>query len=115
MIRVKRAYDPPSRHDGKRVLVDRLWPRGVSKTSLRIDEWRRDIAPTVELRRWFGHNPARYAEFRERYRKELVHHRDALADLALASEKHVVTLVFAARDGDHCNASVLKELLDEVA
>lgn len=114
MIRIKRAYDPPSSEDGERILVDRLWPRGVSKTSLRIDEWRRDIAPTDGLRRWFGHNPERYAEFRERYRKELIRHRDALADLALASEQHVVTLVFAARDSDRCNASVLKELLDEV-
>ena len=113
MIKTKRAYDRPSPEDGRRVLIDRLWPRGLTKDRARIDEWRRDLAPSDALRRWFGHDPAKFPEFRSRYRTELLRQRNALADLVCAAERGVVTLVFAARDPEHCNATVLKELLDE--
>jgi uncharacterized protein YeaO (DUF488 family) len=114
MIRTKRAYDPPSPNDGLRVLIDRLWPRGVTKERARIDRWSRELAPSTELRRWYGHDPTRFARFRERYRTELLRQREALAALAVESEKGPVTLVYAAKDAQHCNATVLKELLSEV-
>ncbi len=113
MIRIKRVYEPPSPQDGKRILIDRLWPRGVRKDRARIDEWRKDLAPSDELRRWFGHDPKKYRLFRARYRMELLRRTDAVADLVLAAEAGTVTLVFAAKDADNSNASVLKELLDE--
>ncbi len=113
MIRIKRAYEPPSPEDGRRILIDRLWPRGVRKEEARIDEWRKELAPSDQLRRWFGHEPAKFPEFRERYRKELLRQRDSLAALAIEAERSVVTLVYAAKDSEHCNATVLKELLEE--
>lgn len=114
MIRTKRAYDPPTPDDGLRVLIDRLWPRGITKERARIDRWSRELAPSTELRRWFGHDPNRFERFRERYRAELLRQRDALAALAVEAEKGPVTLVYAAKDDRHCNATVLKELLSEV-
>ncbi len=114
MIRVKRVYEPPSPTDGKRVLIDRLWPRGLTKLEARVDRWERDLAPSHELRKWFSHDPARFLEFRERYRRELRAHRDALADLAAGTERETVTLVFAAKDAEHSNAAVLQELLVEL-
>ena len=113
MIRIKRAYEPPSPEDGRRILIDRLWPRGVRKEEARIDEWRKELAPSDQLRKWFGHEPAKFPEFRERYRKELLRQRDSLAALAIEAERGVVTLVYAAKDSEHCNATVLKELLEE--
>lgn len=114
MIQTKRVYDSPSRSDGKRVLIDRLWPRGLTKTAARVDRWERDLAPSAELRKWFGHDPRRFPVFRERYRMELLRHREALASLALDGEREPMTLVYAASDSEHCNAVVLKELLEEV-
>ncbi|EQD45746.1 protein containing DUF488, partial [mine drainage metagenome] len=96
-----------------RILVDRLWPRGLRKEMARLDDWRRELAPSDELRQWFDHDPARFGRFRARYRMELLRHREALADLVISAERGPVTLMFAAKDREHCNATVLKELVEE--
>ena len=109
----KRVYEEPEPGDGVRVLVDRLWPRGLSKERAQVDVWLKDVAPSRELRVWFGHDPAKFAEFRRRYEAELTEEpgRSAFAELReMARAKHV-TLVFAAHDTEHCNAVVLRELL----
>ncbi|HLT47955.1 MAG TPA: DUF488 family protein [Rubricoccaceae bacterium] len=111
MIRIKRAYDPPAPEDGVRVLVDRLWPRGLRKAEARIDWWARELAPSTELRTWFGHDPAKYEAFVRRYRDELAG-SEALDRLrALADAGETVTLVYAARDEAHNNAQALRALL----
>ncbi|HQZ33391.1 MAG TPA: DUF488 domain-containing protein [Ilumatobacteraceae bacterium] len=116
-IWIRRAYDPPSVIDGSRVLVDRLWPRGVSKDHLHIDAWARELAPTDELRKWFGHDPSRWGEFRDRYRDELDAHTGAaateFADLVERVASGRVTLVFGAHDARHNNAVVLRDYLRE--
>ncbi|MGZ8473395.1 MAG: DUF488 domain-containing protein [Candidatus Deferrimicrobiaceae bacterium] len=115
-IRVKRVYDPPDVSDGYRVLVDRLWPRGLKREDRRIGEWRPDLAPTHVLRKWFDHDPAKWDEFRVRYRNEL----DAagkMADLRLMkerAERRTLTLLYAAKDGDRNNAAALREILEEI-
>jgi uncharacterized protein YeaO (DUF488 family) len=111
LIRIKRIYDPPSASDGKRVLIDRLWPRGMSRDEAKLDEWLKEIAPSDELRTWFGHDPARWAEFRTRYREELKHHVELLDRLRAEARKGTITLLFAAKDEEHNNAVVLKEIL----
>ena len=111
MFRIKRVYEEPATEDGKRILVDRLWPRGVSKEAARIDEWLKEIAPSDELRKWFGHDPARWEEFRERYRRELEAKTELLGHLRTVARKGAVTLLFAAKDEEHNNAVVLKEML----
>lgn len=113
MIQLKRAYEPASRGDGDRVLVDRMWPRGLRKADAHIDDWLKDVAPSNELRRWFGHDPQRFPEFRERYRRELRSEpaRAALAKLARRAARGTVTLVYAARDELHNNAVVLAQEL----
>jgi len=110
-IRLKRAYDPPEPSDGTRILIDRLWPRGIKKSNAAIDRWLRDIAPSAELRRWFGHRPERWAEFRRRYRAELRGHPELVAEIRNATRAGPVTLVYAARDEAHNDAVVLQELL----
>lgn len=114
MLRIKRAYEPASPSDGERVLVDRLWPRGLSKDAARIDVWLKHVAPSDELRRWFGHDPHRFAEFRRRYRHELGREPAAslVAELARRAARRTVTLVFAAKDVEENNAVVLA---DEIA
>ena len=112
MIRIKRVYDPVGHDDGRRVLVDRLWPRGVAKDEARIDEWLKEVAPSDELRKWFGHDPAKWEEFRTRYRQELKPHGELLERLRSEARKGTVTLLFAAKDVEHNNAVVLKEMLD---
>lgn len=112
-IRLRRVYDPPVPEDGHRVLVDRLWPRGVTKEAARVDDWRREVAPSAELRRWFGHDPARWLEFRRRYRGELTANPEALAGLLDAARDGVLTLVYGARDERHNQAVVLREVLEE--
>jgi uncharacterized protein YeaO (DUF488 family) len=112
MILLKRAYDPPAPSDGTRILVDRLWPRGVSRESAHIHRWEKDWAPSSALRLWYGHDPERFAEFRRRYRRELERRRDSFGAILSEARVGTVTLVFGARDAAHSNASVLKEFLD---
>lgn len=111
---LRRAYEPPTRNDGYRILVDRLWPRGVSKDDLELDEWCRDIAPSDDLRKWFGHDASRWDEFRERYRSEIDEQRDLLDTIVEHTKQGRITLVFGARDEEHNNAVVLRELIDEL-
>ena len=108
-IHLKRAYDPPAPEDGARILVDRLWPRGVTKEKARIDLWLKEIAPSDALRKWFGHEPAKWPEFQLRYLKELEARPAAVAKLAAEVRGGPVTLVYAARDEEHNNAVALKE------
>jgi uncharacterized protein YeaO (DUF488 family) len=112
MIRLKRVYEPPSRTDGARILVDRLWPRGLTKERAAVTLWLKDVAPSTELRKWFGHAPARWKQFQARYRKELHERKDALELLKRKSNAHTVTLVYAARDEQHNEALVLKRVLE---
>lgn len=113
VIRIKRAYRPPERSDGLRILVDRLWPRGLSKEKARIDEWRKDLAPSDALRRWFGHDARKWREFKRRYRQELGSKSEELRELAGQARLGTITLLFASRDEKHNNALVLKEALEE--
>jgi uncharacterized protein YeaO (DUF488 family) len=110
-VRIKRVYDPVEDGDGYRVLIDRMWPRGVSRERARLDEWARELAPSEDLRRWFGHDPERFAEFRMRYRAELEDQRERLEDLRRRSREGPLTIVYAARDREHNNAVVLADLL----
>lgn len=110
-IRLKRAYDAASRSDGYRVLIDRLWPRGVSKQRAKLDEWEKELAPSTELREWFGHEPSRFAEFRRRYIGELRHVRPRLTELRRRARKGTLTLVYSAHDSERNDAVVLAEVL----
>ena len=111
-MKIKRAYAPAEAADGYRILVDRLWPRGISKEKAKIDLWLKSVAPSNELRKWFGHDPERFAEFDRRYRAELAE-SGALDELRAVLREHPdATLLFAAHDEAHNNAAVLKELLD---
>jgi uncharacterized protein YeaO (DUF488 family) len=110
-IRLKRAYEPARRADGHRVLVDRIWPRGLPREDARIDEWARDLAPSDSLRRWYGHDPERFEEFRRRYVDELAGHRGRLSELRRRARDGRLTLVFAARDVERSNAAVLASVL----
>jgi uncharacterized protein YeaO (DUF488 family) len=110
-IMLKRAYSPPSAEDGTRILIDRLWPRGVRKSSAAIDRWIKDIAPSTALRKWFGHDPSRWEEFRRRYAAEIRDKADPLAELRAAVNKGRVTLVCAARDELRNDAVVLRDVL----
>jgi uncharacterized protein YeaO (DUF488 family) len=114
MVKIKRVYDPPARGDGERILVDRLWPRGLSKKAAAVDEWMKDVGPSNELRKWFGHDPARWSEFRRRYVAELRTHRDALATIANKARRGSVTLLYGARDPEHNQAVVLKGVIDRL-
>lgn len=112
-MKIKRAYAPAEAADGYRILVDRLWPRGISKEKAKIDLWLKSVAPSNELRKWFGHNPERFAEFDRRYRAELAE-SGALDELRAVLREHPdATLLFAAHDEAHNNAAVLKELLGD--
>ena len=117
-INLKRAYEPPAPEDGYRVLVDRLWPRGIRKEDLHVDAWTKDLAPSNELRRWYHHDVEMWDEFRQRYREELTANpaaEQALADLAKRAKDGTVTLVFSARDAHHSNAEALCEMLEKRA
>lgn len=113
-ILLKRAYEPPATEDGQRVLVDRLWPRGVSKARIQIDAWLREVAPSTELRKWFNHDPERWEEFQRRYREELSapEQQALLDDLASRAREGALTLLYGARDTEHNEAVVLQELLN---
>jgi uncharacterized protein YeaO (DUF488 family) len=110
-VKLKRAYDPPSRKDGTRILVDRLWPRGISKQKAALDRWTKDIAPSTDLRKWFAHDPERWEEFRRRYAEELRQHRDLVAELRSLARKGPITLVYSAHDEMHNDAVVLRDVL----
>jgi uncharacterized protein YeaO (DUF488 family) len=110
-VRLKRAYEPPDRKDGCRILVDRLWPRGVSKSDAGIDEWLKDLAPSTALRKWFGHDPDRWDAFRRRYAKEIHGHPEQLAHLRERARQGPLTLVYSARDEVHNDAVVLRDVL----
>jgi uncharacterized protein YeaO (DUF488 family) len=114
MVKVRRAYDAPLDHEGKRYLVDRLWPRGVKKEALELDGWLKKIAPSPALRKWYAHDPEKWEEFRERFRQELREPEKELIlrNLAREAQEGTITLIFAARDREHNNAVFLKELLD---
>jgi uncharacterized protein YeaO (DUF488 family) len=110
-VEIKRIYDPAESGDGYRVLVDHVWPRGVSRDRARLAEWARELAPSDELRLWFDHVPQRFGEFRSRYRRELEAHAQAIEALRERARKGRVTIVYAARDREHNNAAVLAELV----
>ena len=112
MIQLKRVYEEPSRRDGVRILVDRLWPRGLTKERAAVNLWLKDVAPSSELRKWFGHDPAKWKEFQVRYRKELREKRAYLEELRSEGRKRTVTLVYGARDQEHNEAAVLKRVLE---
>jgi len=111
MIKIKRIYESASPDDGRRIYVDRLWPRGMKKEEVKIDEWLKDISPSDGLRKWFGHDPSKYAEFKRRYTKELKEHSEILERIRKEARKETVTLLSSAKDVEHNNATVLKELL----
>ena len=112
MIQLKRVYEKPSRKDGVRILVDRLWPRGLTKERAAVNLWLKDVAPSSELRKWFSHDPAKWKEFQARYRKELRQKKDALKLLKQRSEDRTVTLVYGARDEQHNEAVVLRKIVE---
>jgi uncharacterized protein YeaO (DUF488 family) len=110
-VRLKRAYEPAERADGYRVLVDRIWPRGVSKEHAHLNEWARELAPSSELRGWFGHDPAKFEEFGRRYRVELTVREEKLRELRDRARTGTLTLIYSARDTEHNDAVVLAEVL----
>ena len=113
-IRLKRVYDKPAKSDGHRVLIDRLWPRGVKKNQARIDQWLKDIAPSTKLRKRFGHDPSRWMEFKKRYAAELDDCHEQVEKLVRAARKRTVTLLFSAKDIEHNNAVALKEYIEQL-
>ena len=110
-IRIKRAYEEPDREDGTRILVDRLWPRGLTKEKARVDLWLKDVAPSTELRKWFAHDPGKWEEFRSRYLEELKRNKEQLSLLRQEAEKGTATLVYGAKDRQHNEAVILQRLL----
>ena len=111
-IGLKRAYEKPAKSDGCRILVDRIWPRGITKDDLQVDLWLKDLAPSTGLRKWFGHDPKKWDEFKQRYARELEQRSSALEELIGRAKAGHVTLVFAAKDAEHNNAVALKEHLE---
>ncbi|MDX6750717.1 DUF488 family protein [Geminicoccaceae bacterium 1502E] len=111
-VAVKRAQEEPARNDGQRVLVDRIWPRGIARKDLRLDGWLKELAPSSGLRKWFGHDPEKWDEFKKRYERELEEQEKAVGELAERAVHGRLTLVFAARDTEHNNAVALKEHLE---
>lgn len=112
MIQVKRAYEKPAESDGVRILVERIWPRGLTKQEAAIDEWMEEIAPSTQLRQWFGHDPAKWDEFQRRYKEELAENTGLVEALREKAKKGAVTLIYSARDQEHNSALVLKNMLD---
>jgi uncharacterized protein YeaO (DUF488 family) len=112
-VKLKRAYEPPAADDGTRILVDRLWPRGVKKADAAIDQWIKDIAPSTALRKWFGHDPVRWQEFRSRYAAEVHEHPEQLNRLRALARRGPITLVFSAHDEVHNDAVALRDFLLE--
>ena len=110
-VKLKRAYEPPTADDGTRILIDRLWPRGITKERAAIDQWMKDISPSTELRKWFGHDPARWDEFRRRYSEEVHQHAKLLDQLRSLAREGPITLVYSAHDEKHNDAVELRELI----
>jgi uncharacterized protein YeaO (DUF488 family) len=110
-VKLKRAYEPAAESDGLRILVDRLWPRGVSKAGAALDQWEKDISPSTALRKWFGHDPARWQEFRRRYAAQVRQHPEPLSRLRALARKQPITLVYSAHDEVHNDAVVLRDLV----
>ena len=112
MIKLKRAYEPPNKKDGQRVLVERLWPRGISKDDAKIQVWFKELAPSAELRKWYQHDVSKWEEFQKRYEKELGAKEEMIEELEKIAAKSVVTFVYAARDEEHNSAVVLKKYIE---
>ena len=112
-VQIKRVYEEPSTSDGKRILIDRLWPRGLTKEKAKVDLWLKDIAPSTELRQWFGHDPSKWNEFKKRYHDELKKNREIILKLIEQLKTGKVTLVYGAKDEEHNDAVVLKEYLEK--
>ena len=113
MLKLKRVYDDISTQDGKRILVDRVWPRGIKKEDLELDEWYKELAPSTELRKWFNHDVDKWKEFKEKYEEELKDKGDLIAEIRNDSDGHNATLLYAAKDEHHNQAVVLKEIIDD--
>lgn len=111
MLQLKRAYDPPAKTDGTRLLVERLWPRGMKKEALKMDAWLKDVAPSTALRKWFAHDPRKWPEFQRRYRAELTAHPEAWQPILTAARKGQVTLLFSSHDAEHNNVVALRAFL----
>jgi uncharacterized protein YeaO (DUF488 family) len=111
-IKIKRVYTEPAKSDGYRVLVDRIWPRGITKEAAAVDEWQKEIAPSTALRKWFGHDPERWKEFQQKYREELKHNEAVDAFIESYKDKKLVTLVYGAKDEAHTHALVLQQYLE---
>lgn len=112
MVKIKRIYEKPAREDGRRVLVDRLWPRGMKREAARIDAWMKDVAPSDALRKWFGHEPEKWSEFQRRYRGELAKKKEMIAELKKMEKQHgTLTLLFGAKDEEHNQAVALARIL----
>jgi uncharacterized protein YeaO (DUF488 family) len=112
-VQIKRVYEEPSTSDGKRILIDRLWPRGLTKEKAKVDLWLKDIAPSTELRQWFGHDPSKWNEFKKRYHDELKKNHEIIVKLIEQLKTGKVTLVYGAKDEEHNDAVVLKEYLEK--
>ena len=112
MIKIKRVYDAPAKSDGRRILVERLWPRGIKKTELKLDAWLKEAAPSTELRKWFNHTPAKWKEFQHRYRAELVEHPEGWQPILEATPKGTITLLYSSHDATHNNVVALKNFLE---
>ncbi len=113
-IFLKRVYEKPASEDGKRILVERLWPRGLRKEEAKIDEWLKDVAPSTELRKWYSHDPSKWADFKKRYWKELETKKDIVSRLAKESKESKVTFVFGSKEGKLNNANALKEYIEKL-
>ncbi len=111
MLKLKRAYDPVSRTDGRRLLVERLWPRGLSKATLHVEAWLKEVGPSTELRKWFSHDPEKWPRFRTRYFRELDAHPEAWRPIVSAARRGTVTLIYSSHDTGHNNAVALQEYL----
>jgi len=116
MLKIKRAYERKETSDGKRILIDRLWPRGVSKDKAGLDAWQKELVPSTALRQWFGHDPEKWGEFKKRYREELAapESKRLLEEIARSAERHNVTLIYSAKDTEHSDVLVLEELIAEL-
>lgn len=112
MLKLKRVYEDVSEQDGKRILVDGVWPRGIRKEDLEHDEWYKDIAPSTDLRKWFDHDADKWAEFKKKYKKELKDHKELVDQIKKDADGHNVTLLYAAKDTEHNQAVVIKEYID---